>query len=218
MSARVITAIAASLATGVAAIKVGLGFDWSSAVTALPMLVIVCAIAAGFAFAVRALGRAIKRSNGITAGSAVDPSLFPEGVVIARIVVAVSIACFVMSLFRPAFFANSRPWPGIELFLVGWIGAVTMYVGWYANPLLLLTWFLGWHGKYAEATLIGVLATLLALSSRAMTVMLVYDAGPARITGFADGLSFWVASCATAAGGFGFLAVWSAFRRWGTAQ
>ncbi|TSC26034.1 hypothetical protein [Corallococcus sp. Z5C101001] len=54
---------------------------------------------------------------------------------------------------------------GAVLLLMGWLGAFTFQLGWYANPLLVLTLILLLMGKDRGAIWTGVAASLLGLSS-----------------------------------------------------
>ncbi|MBU8897773.1 hypothetical protein KRR26_19335 [Corallococcus sp. M34] len=53
----------------------------------------------------------------------------------------------------------------MTLLLCGWLGAVEMQWGWFANPLLLLTLILLLMGRYRGAFWVGVVAVLVGLST-----------------------------------------------------
>ncbi|MFY1829252.1 hypothetical protein ACN47A_25265 [Myxococcus fulvus] len=54
---------------------------------------------------------------------------------------------------------------GMAILLTGWLGVFVMQVGWFANPLLLLTLLLLLMGKYRGAYWTGVVTVLVGLSS-----------------------------------------------------
>lgn len=54
----------------------------------------------------------------------------------------------------------------VEMLLLGWLGPIAFQVGWYGNPLLLVSWILTGTGRGAIANVVCAgLATMLAASS-----------------------------------------------------
>ena len=207
----VVLVLAAAASVVAAVVAAGLAFG-SNAAWAIAAAAFVCialsAVAAGAYFAARGAGllRWIDRSR----FGGVQPPAGPNSsaMLAGRGAIALSLVTFLASFFFPALSAGARDWYAGELLVMGWLGAIYGKFGWYANPLLLLSYWLAWRSNaFAHAAVFALVATLLAISARAMRTITAYDAGDVAITDYGLGFGLWVTSCAVALIGFGALSI-----------
>ena len=116
--------------------------------------------------------------------------------------VAVSLACFAISLALPAFYATNGPAYGMYFFMFGWLGPLVGQFGWFANLLLVLSHVLSLWGWFGKAAACGLFATLLALTSLSMRSLYGGSDGSYPIVRSGDGVYFWILSHASACVGY----------------
>ncbi|WP_143305085.1 hypothetical protein [Chitinophaga vietnamensis] len=115
-----------------------------------------------------------------------------------RIVVILSIALFLLSLFQPSFYTNGAAAWGLSPFLTGWLGVFVCGAGisWLANPALLAAWIIFFRKKTA-GLICGGLAAIFAASFLLFPTIMVDEAGNMRpIEGYGAGYWLWLGSCA----------------------
>jgi len=63
---------------------------------------------------------------------------FPFSMIVTNALFFLAFACFTLSLFMIVFFTNEDNFYGFFVLLTGWMGAIFIQLGWFANPLNLL--------------------------------------------------------------------------------
>lgn len=84
-----------------------------------------------------------------------------NGRILSRLLIAIGLSCFFISLFQTSLFTSGEEIRGYWVLTIGWIGLVIFQFAWFANPLNLLA-FLLLSQQPRVSLLLSFLAFLLA--------------------------------------------------------
>jgi hypothetical protein len=127
------------------------------------------------------------------------PSLWPQRIAVLSIsAILFVIACATPGLYVTSTNANSGPWLGLHILVIGWTAFFVGQFAWFANCLLLLAAVM----LLLRRWLTTVVILLIALPFAAQTFMLLGQDLPAdeagvnrmHVTGIGTGYYFWLAS------------------------
>ena len=116
--------------------------------------------------------------------------------------VLVAVACYVASLFFPAFYVNDNfgPQSSFGVLLFGWLASLVLNPGWFANPAFLLAVVL--TARPRKAAVLAGIALVLALSFLVYRHVPVHEpSSAATVTAYGWGYALWVMSMAILFGG-----------------
>lgn len=112
-----------------------------------------------------------------------------------RAILACSGAAFVCALFLPALlFKQHKAALGIDVFLSGWLGVVTLNFAWYANPAYALALRQFSAMQYAHARLACAIALALGMLSFFAREWWFNEGSGTPIAGLGIAFYFWMSS------------------------
>jgi len=98
------------------------------------------------------------------------------------------------SVYSEGFNLYYEDWTGITILKMGWLGIFDGTIGWYANPLLLISIIL-MHYKPKKSFIMSVVALLIALSSLMYTTTFLDEKfAPRANVSFQIGFFIWLSS------------------------
>uniref|UniRef100_B8HZP2 Uncharacterized protein n=1 Tax=Cyanothece sp. (strain PCC 7425 / ATCC 29141) TaxID=395961 RepID=B8HZP2_CYAP4 len=128
----------------------------------------------------------------------------------------ISLILYGLSLAFPAFeFLHSRGprievWPGWQVLFMGWLGIFFYQVGWYANPLYIISIGLWWGRVWKGVAVLGTIAIVLGLNTFFLFYQRVYADGAGatlQLQSLKIGFYFWIVSISIPA-------LWSCRQLW----